>query len=198
MSDSSRSCLSFSDKKTAFGWVNIYIYILFFLSIGQYEQSIRNRSEASVCWPGGKRQHPSQTKKSTNYLFFSHQKCAVGSPIFSLPHVASLWLFCTAECVFLGKPAQLFTCGLEQGRRQQCFLLCDGKLYFRSLFPAPLLPPPPHRPKGSADLGSVALLHQPLLVVCLAQDHVVLQKKLVSHTKPVQHKDKCEGGVQFT
>lgn len=47
--------------------------------------------------------------------------------------------------------------------------------------------------RGSADLGSVALLHQPLLVVCLAQDHVVLQEKLVSHTKPAPCKETEEG-----
>lgn len=47
--------------------------------------------------------------------------------------------------------------------------------------------------RGSADLGSVTLLHQPLLVVCLAQDHVVLQEKLVSHTKPAPHKETEEG-----
>lgn len=48
--------------------------------------------------------------------------------------------------------------------------------------------------QGSTDLGSVALLHQPVLVVCLAKDHVVLQEKLVSHTKPAPHKDTEEGG----
>lgn len=49
--------------------------------------------------------------------------------------------------------------------------------------------------RGSTDLGSVALLHQPLLVVCLAQDHVVLQEKLVSHTKPAPHKETEKGEV---
>lgn len=36
----------------------------------------------------------------------------------------------------------------------------------------------------SADLRCVTLLHQSFLVVCLAQDHVVLQEELVSDAEP--------------
>lgn len=37
----------------------------------------------------------------------------------------------------------------------------------------------------SADLRRVALLHQTLLIVRLAQDHVVLQEELVSDAEPL-------------
>lgn len=37
---------------------------------------------------------------------------------------------------------------------------------------------------GSADLRGIAFLHQPLFVVRLTQDHVVLQEEFVPHAKP--------------
>lgn len=75
-------------------------------------------------------------------------------------------------------------------------MLCDCKLSFGcSISPAPsprLLPAPSASApevRGSANLGGVALLHQPLLVVRLTQDHVVLQEKLVPHTEPAAQKE---------
>lgn len=41
----------------------------------------------------------------------------------------------------------------------------------------------------SADLRRVALLHQSFLVVCLAQDHVVLQEELVSDAEPAWRRE---------
>lgn len=41
----------------------------------------------------------------------------------------------------------------------------------------------------SADLRRIALLHQSFLVVCLAQDHVVLQEELVSDAEPAWRRE---------
>ncbi|ROI15377.1 hypothetical protein DPX16_12929 [Anabarilius grahami] len=43
--------------------------------------------------------------------------------------------------------------------------------------------------RWSADLRRIALLHQSFLVVCLAQDHVVLQEELVSDAEPAWRRE---------
>lgn len=45
-----------------------------------------------------------------------------------------------------------------------------------------------HLHASSADMRSVAFLHHPIFIVCLAKDQVVLQEELVSNTKPGQMK----------
>lgn len=45
-----------------------------------------------------------------------------------------------------------------------------------------------HLHASSADMRSIAFLHHPIFIVCLAKDEVVLQEELVSNTKPGQMK----------
>lgn len=75
-------------------------------------------------------------------------------------------------------PTQMMSVHVELDRRQSCILVI-------SCSPLDLI----FIPQLSANLWSIALLHQPFFIVRLAQNHVVLEEKFVSYTKPAQHRE---------
>ena len=193
-------CLSLSDKMRQV-WVLGGFTFLFFQQLGNTCWLEIALGPVLVGLKGRGSIRQSQTKKWTNCCFIVVVCCMLPGPVPATP--ASLWLFCTAECV----PSKGgFLSYVHVGDRRWtggysafCCVIASSPsvslvlplLLFLLLFLRAGL-------RGSADLGSVALLHQPLLVVCLAQDHVVLQEKLVSHTKPAPHKETEEEGWGFT